>query len=143
MGIAVLFAFRQPPELKGIVDGTLVFGTPIAAFALQAGLVHAFRHGLAWSALAAGFLYLAMFMALREDDRLQTLAEAFLAFGTVFVTLAVPLAFDGRWTSAAWAVEGAALIWAGLRQRRQLARGLGILLQFGGGIASSPTSPPP
>lgn len=84
-----------------------------------------------------------MFMALREDDRLQTLAEAFLAFGTVFVTLAVPLAFDGRWTSAAWAVEGAALIWAGLRQRRQLARGLGILLQFGGGIAFITDLPSP
>jgi uncharacterized membrane protein len=143
VGIAILFAFRQPPKLKGIVDCTLVFGTPIAAFALQAGLVQNFRYGLAWSALAAGLLYLVLFLGLRDNDRLQTLAEAFLAFGTVFVTLAVPLAFDGRWTSAAWAVEGTALIWTGFRQERQLARALGIILQFAGGIAfiTDPPSP--
>ena len=34
--IAVLFALRQEPELKGYVDGTLVFGTPIVAAAFQA-----------------------------------------------------------------------------------------------------------
>src|SRR6202035_3678108 len=28
LAIAVLFASRQPPELRGYVDGTLVFGTP-------------------------------------------------------------------------------------------------------------------
>src|SRR5262249_32061267 len=28
VAIAVLFASRQPPELRGYVDGTLVFGTP-------------------------------------------------------------------------------------------------------------------
>jgi len=30
--IAILFSTRQPPELRGYVDGTLVFGTPMAAF---------------------------------------------------------------------------------------------------------------
>ena len=142
VGIAILFAFRQPPELKGIVDGTLVFGTPIAAFALQAELVDNFRYGLAWSALAAGMLYLFLYLFL-SDDRLRTLADAFLTFGAVFLTLAVPLAFDGRWTSAAWAVEGAALIWVGFRQKRQLARALGIILQFAGGIAFIADLPSP
>jgi len=37
--IAVLFATRQPPQLRGYVDGSLVFGVPIVAFALQAALV--------------------------------------------------------------------------------------------------------
>jgi len=136
VAVAVLFAFRQPPDLKGMLDGTLVFGTPIVAFALQAGLVEQFRYGLAWSALAAGLVYLSLGgTLLRCDKALRPLAEAFLAFGTVFLTLSIPLAFDGRWTSAAWAVEGAALVWAGFRQERRLMRGLGILLQFAAGAA--------
>lgn len=136
VAVAVLFAFRQPPDLKGMLDGTLVFGTPIMAFALQAGLVEQFRYGLAWSALAAGLIYLALArLFLRCEKALRPLAEAFLAFGTVFLTLAVPLAFDGRWTSAAWAVEGAAMVWAGFSQERRLMRGLGILLQFAAAAA--------
>jgi len=49
--------------------------------------------------------------------------------------LAIPLALEARWTSAAWAVEGAAVLWAGIRQRRLLARLFGLLLQFGAAIA--------
>lgn len=136
VAVAVLFSFRQPPDLKGMLDGTLVFGTPIAAFALQAGLVEQFRYGLAWSALAAGLIYLALAGTfLRCERRLRPLAEAFLAFAIVFLTLAIPLAFDGRWTSATWAVEGAALVWAGFHQERRVVRGLGILLQFAAGAA--------
>jgi len=136
VAVAVLFAFRQPPDLKGMLDGTLVFGTPLAAFALQAGLVEQSRYGLAWSALAAGVIYLVLGgMLLRSGKALQTLAGAFLAFGTVFLTLAIPLAFDGRWTSAVWAVEASAMIWAGFRHERRLMRGLGILLQFAAGAA--------
>ena len=66
---------------------------------------------------------------------LGAISAAFLAFGIVFATLAIPLAFDGRWTAAAWGVEGAALVWAGLRQDRQLARGFGYLLLIGSGVA--------
>ena len=149
IAVAMLFAFRQPPDLKGALDGSLVFGTPIVAFALQAGLVENFRYGLAWSALTAGLIYCALAGALRRcGDALRQLAEAFLAFGTVFLTLAIPLAFDGRWTSAAWAVEGSALVWAGFHQGRHPLRTLGILLQFAAAAAfccdlSLPSGPIP
>lgn len=146
VAVAVMFAFRQPLDLKGMLDGTLVFGTPIVAFALQAGLVEHFRYGLAWSALAAGLIYLALAgILLRCERALLPLAEAFLAFAALFLTLAIPLACDGRWTSAAWALEGCAMLWAGFRQERRLMRGLGILLQFAAAAAfltdiSLPTS---
>jgi uncharacterized membrane protein len=39
VAIAVLFALRQPPQLRGLVDGTLVFGVPVTAFALQSALL--------------------------------------------------------------------------------------------------------
>src|SRR5690606_1575929 len=48
----------------------------------------------------------------------------------VFATAAIPLALDARWTSAAWALEGAAVVWVGLRQRRPVARYFGLLLQL-------------
>lgn len=135
--IAVLFALRQSPNLKGYLDGTLVFGTPIVASGLQAMLVKQFPFGLAWSALGLGLFYLPLswFLLRKRPLFMRTLAEAFFAFGVIFATLAIPLAFDGRWTSAAWALEGAALIWAGARQDRRSARVFGLLLQFGAGIA--------
>jgi uncharacterized membrane protein len=135
--IAILFALRQEPDLKGYLDGTLVFGTPVVAFTLQAMLVESYRYGLAWSAMALGLFYLSTvwILILKKTPYMRALADAFLAFGIVFTTLAIPLAFDNRWTSAAWALEGAGILWAGLRQERTLARVFGILLLFGAGTA--------
>ncbi|MEK7733901.1 MAG: DUF2339 domain-containing protein, partial [Pseudomonadota bacterium] len=60
IGIAVLYALRQPLRLTGLVDGTLVFGVPLIGFTLQAVLVRPYEFGLAWSALALGGLYLSL-----------------------------------------------------------------------------------
>jgi uncharacterized membrane protein len=137
--VAVLAALRQPLRLRGYVDGPLVFGLPVVAFGLQAGLVREFEFGLAWSAIALGAFYLTLATALwrRHGPGLRLLCEAFLAMGVVFLTLAVPLAVDGRWTAAAWALEGAALVWVGRRQDRPGARISGLLLQLlaGGAFA--------
>ncbi|MHC1743167.1 MAG: DUF2339 domain-containing protein [Syntrophobacteraceae bacterium] len=137
VGGAILFALRQPPDLKGYVDGTLVFGLPIIAFALQNSLVKPYPYGLAWSAfsLAGFYITLAWVLFLRAPQTLRLMAEAFLAIGTAFGTLAIPLALDNRWTAAAWAMEGAALIWIGCRQGRLLARIAGELLIPAAGIA--------
>lgn len=137
VAIPVLFARREAPQLRGYVDGTLVFGVPLVAFGLQAVLVREFEYGAAWSALALSFFYLGLARLLysRAGDNLRLLVEAFLALGVVFGTLAIPLALEGRWTSAAWALEGAAIVWMGVRQGRILARGFGIALQFAAGVA--------
>jgi uncharacterized membrane protein len=139
VAIAVLFALRQPPQLRGYVDGTLVFGVPVAAFALQTALLRehtaAGGLGLAFSALAVGALYvlLAAWLWRAHRDGLRLLTESFLALGIAFLTLAVPLALDGHWTAAVWALEGAALVWVGGRQQRRLPRAAGLLLQLGAG----------
>ncbi|GBC62465.1 DUF2339 domain-containing protein [Desulfonema ishimotonii] len=134
--IAVLFAHRQPPWLRGYVDGSLVFGLPIIVFALQARLVSNLEYGLAFSALGMSGFYITLAALLWRSQAggMRMLTEAFLALGVVFGSLAVPLALDGRWTAAAWAMEGAALIWVGIRQTRILSRNFGVLLQLGGGI---------
>ena len=150
VAISILYAMRQAsdlnnkaPELKAYVDGTLVFGTPIIAFGLQAGMMQQyemqqiFEKGLAVSALVLSLFYLTLAKVLfdRQRDTLRMMVESFIALGVVFATLAIPLALDGRWTSASWALEGAAVVWTGVRQNRWLARLFGTLLQFAAGIA--------
>lgn len=130
-------ANKETARLDGFVDVGLVFGTPIMAFAFQHALVHGFAYGLAGSSLTLGAFYLLLARRLVRNEwvRQRQLAEAFLALGTLFATLAIPLALDGRWTAAAWSVEGTALLWAGLRQQRLLPRLAGYLLIFGSGFA--------
>jgi uncharacterized membrane protein len=132
IAIAVLFAFRAAPRLMHHVDGTLVFGTPVVAMALQMQLVRDFSHGRAWSALGAGIAYLALAAWLHgtRRDTLKSLRDCFVALGIAFLTMAVPLWFDDAWTTATWALEGAALLWTGLRQGRRLPTAAGILLQL-------------
>jgi uncharacterized membrane protein len=137
VAIAVLFALRQAPQLKHYVDSTIVFGTPLVAFGLQARLIKDIEFGAAWSAVAVAALYLALAGVLyrKHTATLRMLVEAFLALGVIFATLAIPLALGGRWTSVAWALEGAAAYWVGMRQGRRLPRAFGLLMQFAAGIA--------
>ncbi|RQS55541.1 DUF2339 domain-containing protein [Burkholderia sp. Bp8986] len=131
VGIALLYAVKRELALRHYVDGTLVFGTPIVATALQASLVKDMPFGLAWSAVALSAFYVAIATWLaRRRDRLALLFEAMLALAVIFATLAVPLAFSGPTTSAAWAIEGAAIVWVGVREKRLAPFGFGLLMQI-------------
>jgi len=131
--ISVLFAYRQPLNLRGFIDGPLVFGLPLVASGLQYHLVADIQYGMAFSALATGSFYLILVPLLwrKNVHSMHLLCEAFLALGVVFASLTIPLALDGYWSSSIWALEGAGIVWVGLRQNRVLARHFGLLLQFG------------
>ncbi len=133
--IAVLFAFRRPPELRGYVDGTLLFGTPTIAFALQSQMLGDTEYGMAVSATVVSAFYAAMALWLRrtQEKNFTLMAQAFIALAVAFGTIAVPLALDDRWTAIAWALEGAALVWVGVRQSATLAKMSGAALAFAGG----------
>ncbi len=136
--IAVLYADSQSiTKSKDYVDATLVFGTPLVGFSLQYALLRDSHFGLAYSALALGVFYtgLAWWILKHQHTRLKFLGECFLALGIGFITLTLPLALDGRWTSAAWAVEGVGLLWVGLRQHRTLPTFTGLALQLLAAIA--------
>ncbi len=109
---------------------------PVVSAGLQAALVRDYEYGLAFSALALGGFYilLATLLFRKGGQPLRMLSESFLATGVVFATLAIPFAFDGHITSAFWALEGAALLWVGLRQSRLAPRIFGSLLQFLAGL---------
>lgn len=137
VAISVFYALRQAPRLAHYVDGTLVFGTPVVAFGLQYGIVRDKPFGLAFSALALGLFYITLTLGLwkRRGETLKLLVESFLALGIMFGTLAIPFALDGRWTSAAWALEGAGIVWVGLRQKQTLTWVFGVLVQVGAWIS--------
>lgn len=132
VAISVLFAIRQPVQLKGYVDSTLVFGVPLVGFGLQAGMVSHIEYALAWSslALAAFYITLASILWQRLTKEFRLICEAFIAIGVMFATLAIPFALDATWTSGTWALEGAAAVWVGTRQSRLLPRLLGYALQL-------------
>lgn len=137
LAVAVLFALRRAPQPGDYVDGTLVFGTPVVVMLLQSALVRDRPYAMAFSALALSTVYLllaAWVWRLRREE-LRLLAAAFLALGVAFLTLAVPLALDGHWTAATWALEGAAILWIGMRQDRKLAIAAGALLQVGASVS--------
>lgn len=145
LAASLAYATRHALAARRAVDATLVFGTPIVAFSLQAALVRDIEYATAFSALALGAFYLAlgwwMVRAARDSAGAERatvcrwLAESFVALGAGFATLAVPLALDGRWTAAVWAVEGAGVFWMGRRQERVLARAAGLALQVLAGLA--------
>lgn len=135
--VAILYALRQPPERIGLVDGSLVFGTPAIVFALQSQLLKDSEYGLAISAAVAALIYVfsAMMLWRKQGHYLRLLTESFVALAVAFATITIPLALDARWTSAAWALEGAALVWVGMRQRHHLANLAGVALLFLSGAA--------
>lgn len=130
LATALLYAHNTPGKLGNVADSTLLFGTAIAGFGLQAGLVHDRAFGSAFSAVAFGAVYTACaaLTLRRRDAQMRVLAECLIAIGVGFITLAVPLALDVRWTSAAWALEGAGAFWVGMRQARWMPRLFGLVL---------------
>lgn len=129
--IPVLYARRQPAEKRDLVDGSLVFGTPLIAFSLQAGMLHEDRLLLALCALGLAALYTGLAWALIRRERYAALGQSHAVLAVGFATLAVPLALSARATASVFALEGAALVWLGLRQQRWLPQIAGALLQLG------------
>ncbi|QDA57836.1 DUF2339 domain-containing protein [Thermomonas aquatica] len=120
LAIPLLFARRRPAGRRDLIDGCLVFGMPLVAFSLQAGLLEGRRMPLAFCALGLGVLYAALVWWLRRRRDYDVLARSYALLAVGFATLAVPLALSAQATACVFALEGAALAWLGLRQQRRL-----------------------
>lgn len=133
---SVLYALRQPIELKGYVDSSLVFGNPLIVWSLHMFMIQHVKYGIAISAFLFGFYHvsLARYLWNKHHDGMRFYAETLLSIGVIFLTLAVPYSLDGHWTSATWALEGAGILWVALRQHRTLAQYFAIALQIGAAV---------
>jgi uncharacterized membrane protein len=133
--IPIFYARKLAPDRRDMIDASLVFGTPLICFLLQAGLLYPDKMPLAFSAVGAAAIYalLAAVELRRLGFKLLGESHALLALG--FATIAVPLALSAQTTACTWAIEGAALVWLGLRQQRRLPRWIGYGLQAFAGLA--------
>ncbi len=134
--IGVLYALRQPERLTGLVDGTLVFGTPVIVSGLFMAMLRHLDYGIAGASATMGLYYIALarYCWRNIGAEFRLLAEALLAIGVVFATIAIPYALDGHWSSAAWALEAAGILWVSIRQQRFYAQCFAILLQVGAAV---------
>ncbi|MCW8956747.1 MAG: DUF2339 domain-containing protein, partial [Gammaproteobacteria bacterium] len=136
ISVSILYALRQTINLKAYVDASLLFGNPLLAFGYQLALVKDFEYGIAISAFVLGVFYIVLGRVLwqKQGEKLRMMVEACLAIGVVFVTLAIPFALDANWTSAAWAMEAAGILWVGLKQGRKVTPVFAILLQIAAAV---------
>ncbi|MFT4180176.1 MAG: DUF2339 domain-containing protein [Thermomonas sp.] len=141
LAIPLLFARRRPEGRRDLIDGCLVFGTPLVAFSMQAGLLEGARMPLAFCALGLGVLYAALAWWLRRRGGFAALMQSWAMLAVGFATLSVPLALSARATASVFALEGAALVWLGLRQGRRLPQFAGAGLQSAAAAALAVAHP--
>jgi len=135
VAIGILFAHKRTPFYKDYVDSSLIFGTPVFVFGLQCAMVKDYQYGVAISAAVLGVFYLCLTSVLwkKFGDRLRLLSETYLSIGVIFTTLAIPFAIDGYLSGAAWAIEGAGILWVSIRQQQKYRRYFGVALIFAAG----------
>jgi uncharacterized membrane protein len=121
---------RRDGELSGLEAAIVLVNSLAYLVALRVMLWPENRWALTVAALALAAVHLAAERMLPEkrgaEVRLARILYAGLAL--TFVTLAIPIRLDGQWITIAWAVEGAVLIWSGLRARFAAMRWAGLVL---------------
>ena len=135
LAIPLLYLHRAAPDQRKLIDGCLLFGNPLISLLLQAALLQWRGQPLAFSALAAAVIYVAVAWSIRGRTNFGILRDAWAVLAIAFATLAVPLALSASLTGSVFALEGAGLIWLGLRQQRRLARWSGVALQLAAALA--------
>jgi uncharacterized membrane protein len=117
----------ERPGGPGAVDILLLHGNGLWAWGGLALLLE--EVALAWLGAVTALLALwngALAAALRARHREAALHHLALAFALLAAAAAIE--FDGAPVTAAWAAEGAALVWLGLAAGRQWLRGAGAVL---------------
>jgi uncharacterized membrane protein len=79
-------------------------------------------------ALAAAHVMVAHFVPHPKSGESPVMRFLFAGLALTFATLAIPIRLDGKWITLAFAVEGAILVWSGLRSATALMRKAGYFL---------------
>ena len=135
LAIPWLHVVRAPVDRRLVIDGCLMFGNPLISLLLQGALLHWDGKGLAISTLVAAVIYLGVAYVSRHQPAMRLLRDTWAVLAVALATLTVPLALRADVTGSIFALEGAGLIWLGLRQQRWLATWSGVALQLFAGCA--------
>ncbi|MDR3445453.1 DUF2339 domain-containing protein [Dyella sp.] len=124
-----LHVVRAPVDRRLVIDGCLMFGNPLISLLLQGALLKWDGQALAISTLVAASVYVGVAYLSRHQPGMRLIRDTWAILAVALATLTVPLALSADVTGSIFALEGAGLIWLGLRQQRWLATWSGIALQ--------------
>lgn len=117
-------------ELSQLEIGTVVSNAFQYLIALRLMLWPEYKWVLTIAVLALAAAHLVAGRVLpRIDSAGNRLARAlYMGMALIFATLAIPIRLEGKWITIAFAAEGLALIWSGLRVRSSALRAAGFAL---------------
>jgi uncharacterized membrane protein len=117
-------------ELSGVDIAIVLTNAFQYLIALRLMLWPEYRWGLTLAALGLAAAHLLAERALprKSTPANQTARMIYAGLALTFATLAIPIRLDGKWITIAFAVEGALLIWSGLRIRSLALRTAGFVL---------------
>lgn len=106
------------PEIALIfINAFLYFTTSYALLEVQ------YRPYLGLFAVLLSAFYLGFgYLAYSRDREDKYLILTFLGLASLFLTLAIPIQLDQHWVTMGWAIEGAVLVWIGLRANSLVTR---------------------
>lgn len=116
-------------ELYGVEIAVVIANALQYLVALRWMLWPEHRWGLALAVLGLAALHLFAERVLPAREKNVRVARVIYAgLALMFATVAVPILLNGKWITTAWAIEGAALVWSGMRVPSWALRASGILL---------------
>ena len=117
-------------ELSGVDIAIVLTNAFQYLIALRLMLWPEYRWGLTLAVLGLAAAHLLAERALprKNTPANQTARTIYAGLALTFATLAIPIRLDGKWITIAFAVEGALLIWSGLRIRSLALRTAGFVL---------------
>lgn len=135
LALPLLYAYRAPVRLRNTIDASLIFGTPLITLVLQSSLVVNSDMGMpeyvvALSAVLMSVIYGALALLCYRKWGRCLLSDVYLVLAAMLVTTAIPLTFGPSMTRYIFVIEGAGLVWLGLREQRLLPRLSGYGLQL-------------
>ncbi len=127
--LPVIRSWREG-ELTGLESGIVLVNSLAYLVALRQMLWPQNRWALtvAVLALAAAHLGAERLLPEKRGEELRVARILYAGLALTFVTLAIPIRLDGRWITIAWGVEGAVLIWSGLRVHFVAMRWVGFVM---------------
>jgi uncharacterized membrane protein len=127
--LPVIRSWREG-ELSGLESGIVLVNSLAYLVALRQMLWPQNRWALtvAVLALAAAHLGAERLLPEKRGEELRVARILYAGLALTFVTLAIPIRLDGRWITIAWGVEGAVLIWSGLRVHFVAMRWVGFVM---------------
>lgn len=121
---------RREGRLSEAEIGIVLFNVFAYVLALRAMLWPEHRWELTVAVLALGAAHQLVAQSLPPPmaGEKPVAKMLFAGLALTLVTLAIPIRLDGKWITMAWAIEGAVLLWSGLRIKLFPLRAAGYLL---------------